>query len=54
MFREIRVRERMSEQDEKKEFGYMKIKPEREMSEDECNAIIMEIFEQARLEAMAN
>lgn len=46
MFREIRARERITDRTEdKKEYGYMQIKPETDITVEEANAYIRSIFE---------
>lgn len=57
MFREIRTRERITDVCVKVEMkeneGFRKIKPEHEHTKEELDQFIMDIFEQARLEALA-
>lgn len=47
MFREIRTSEKFYLNEEKKEEGYKKIKPEKELYIDEINNIVLEMFNQA-------
>ena len=49
MFREIH--EIKKEEDEKKNLGYLRIKPKKEISDEECNEFIAAIFAQAAAEA---
>lgn len=53
MFREIRKSERITDQYEpqKKEYGFMKIKPESDITVEEARETFREIFEQMRREA---
>ncbi len=48
-FREIRTRERMTEEDERKQ-NYKKIKPQSEMSVEELNQMINDVFSSLRNE----
>ena len=47
MFREIRTRERITEQDEKNK-EYLKIKPEVERSKEELSMMVLEIFQSVK------
>lgn len=50
-FREIRTSERIErERKEKEKLGYLQIKPETDITVEEAQAYILQIFEQAALE----
>ena len=56
MFREIRTAERITEADERRRRereGFRKIKPETQITTEECNRFIDEMFRIAHEEAMA-
>ena len=55
MFREIRTHEKNLEPTNKKtQDGWVNIRPATKMQREEMEAILNEIFEQARREALAN
>ena len=45
MFREIRTAERITEEDERKNREYLKIKPETDITVDECIAFVKSLFQ---------
>ena len=45
MFREIRTAERITEEDERKNRGYLKIKPETDMTVEECTTFWNSLFQ---------
>ena len=45
MFREIRTAERITEEDERKNRGYLKIKPETDITVEECTAFWNSLFQ---------
>ena len=45
MFREIRTAERITEEDDRKNRGYLKIKPETDITDDECKAFWNSLFQ---------
>lgn len=46
MFREIRTAERITEEDERKNRGYLKIKPETDITVEECTAFWNSLFQE--------
>ena len=47
MFREIRTSERITEEDKRRNEAYRNIKPEKEISYEELNKLVLEMFNQA-------
>ena len=45
MFREIRTAERITEEDERKNREYSKIRPETDITVDECKAFVKSLFQ---------
>ena len=45
MFREIRTAEHITEEDERKNRGYLKIKPETDITVEECTAFWNSLFQ---------
>ena len=45
MFREIRTAERIIEEDERKNREYLKIRPETDITADECKAFVKSLFQ---------
>ena len=46
MFREIRTAERITEEDDRKNRGYLKIKPETDITDEECKTFWNSLFQE--------